>query len=78
MTAIWHSCTPRACEKDVNDILQGMKYNGNGDVQEITDRMKQRGFEKVTPDNHPRGSDPCSSDPRHGIIFEHVTTATAK
>ena len=66
-----------ACEKDVNDILQKMPYSGAGDVQKITEQMKQSGFEKATPDP-PCGSDPCSSDPRHGIIFEHVATTTAR
>ena len=43
------------CEKDVNDILQGMKYSGKGDVKAISERMKQHGFERTSPDRDSGG-----------------------
>jgi hypothetical protein len=65
------------CEKDVNDILQGMKYNGEGDVEKIIDMMQSNGFTSPIRPNSRRHVPVPNQVPTKEIIFDHVATSAA-
>ena len=65
------------CKKDVNDILRGMEYGGEEDVEKIIGLMQSNGFTTPICPNSRRPDPMPNQVPTKEIIFDHDATLAA-